>query len=509
MTFKQTLFYRTCCLAALSGSVLLAGCSSLNAPLREVKYSMPDQFAHDASAHVPQERWWQEFNDDHLNQLVETALTINPDIGQAFARMQAANAQLRMQGADRLPQVGIGFDPSRQRTNLPRIPGITDGGLVDSKMITTNYNLGLNVSWEIDLWGRVSALTGAARADYLASAEQLRGMRQSIAAQVVQLYYQIVHDKAQLKLLERTVESLAEMSRQVNNRVNVGVASPADGRLANVSLESARAGMEQQRKALAGNLRQLEIVLGLYPSGSLPTGDELPAPPEVPSAGVPAELLNRRPDVRTAELALIRSGYQLQAAQRSFLPSLSLTGSAGYSSPQFSQLFNSGSFVWSIAGNILQPIFQGGRLVAQVDMVTGQREESIHAYAKTALNALAEVETSLAVETMLTRRTNALHLASSNAQEAERVSFNRYLQGIDPFLNVLEAQQRSLDSQGAEIGAQLAKINNRAALHLALGGGFERELERDTQSVASAPANSSATSTTTSTTTSTSPTGAP
>ena len=136
-------------------------------------------------------------------------------------------------------------------------------------------------------------------------------------------------------------------------------------------------------------------------------------------------------------------------------------------------MFDSGNLVWSIAGQIMQPVFQGGRLVAQVDIAEGQQDEALHGYVETALNALAEVESMLAVDTVLERREASLDLSASAAEEAVRMSYNRYQQGIDPFLNVLESQQRALDGRSAHITARHARIENRIALHLALGGGFE------------------------------------
>src|SRR5690554_5141092 len=180
------------------------------------------------------------------------------------------------------------------------------GEFVDDELsfISNNHNASLDVSWELDLWGRLAAASSAAQAEFLASAEQLRGARQSVAAQVVQLYYDVVHARAQEELSARTVDTLAEMARQISNRVDVGIASPADAMLAEANIGSARAGLEQRREALARIRRQLDVLLGYYPSGSLTTAGELPEVPARPAAGVPAELLERRPDVRAAELAL-------------------------------------------------------------------------------------------------------------------------------------------------------------------------------------------------------------
>lgn len=471
-------FCKPAALPVAALAFLLSACSVAPPAEPELPFSLPDNFdAARVGTYAPAERWWGDFADEELNRFVETALVSNPGVAQALARTRIAEARVRLNRGDQLPSVGVGLGSTRQRQNLGNIAGPLADKAGDMAFISNNHNAALDVSWELDLWGRLSALTEAARAEYLASAEQLRGLRQSVSAQVVQLYFEIVHARAQVELSERTVETLAEMSRQIGNRVDIGIASPADAMLSEANLGSAQAGLEQRREALERNLRQLEILLGRYPSGRVRTAGALPGVPASPAAGVPAQLLERRPDVRAAELALLGAGYQLGAAQRSFLPSLSLSGSAGYAGSEFSDLFSSSNLVWSIGGQLLQPIFQGGRLRAQVDIAEGQQSEALHAYAETALNALSEVESLLAVETLLQRREQTLDASASAAEEAVRVSYNRYQQGIDPFLNVLESQQRALDGRSAYISARLARIENRIALHLALGGGFENQPE--------------------------------
>ncbi|MEI2418198.1 efflux transporter outer membrane subunit [Orrella sp. JC864] len=460
--------------AALLGlAACLTACSSVAPEPPQLPFTLPEGFAAESAAggRAWTERWWQDFGDAQLDRFVDTALLGNPDLAQAIARTRIAQAQARLQRADQLPQVGLGAGAARQRQNVAGMPG--SPGAVP--MIGTGYDASLDVSWELDLWGRLSALSASARADYLASTRQLRAMRQSVAAQVVQMYFEIVHARAQAELSARTVQALAEMARQVDNRVRAGIASPADGMLANANLQSARAGLEQRRETLARSLRQLQVLMGGYPSGSLRTAQALPPVPPPPSAGIPAQLLARRPDVQAAELGLLAAGYRLGAAQRSFLPALTLSGSAGYSGSELAELFSSGNLVWSIAGRLLQPVFQGGRLTAQVHIAQGQRDEALYAYAQTALNALAEVESALAVDALLREREAALDASAGAAEQAVHVSLNRYLQGIDPFLNVLESQQRALDGRSAYLSARHARLENRIALHLALGGGFEDE----------------------------------
>ncbi|KAA0009757.1 efflux transporter outer membrane subunit [Billgrantia pellis] len=408
--------------------------------------------------------WWQDFQDPELNNFVSVALDDNPGLAQAIAQARIAEAQSRGDRADLFPQISAGLNSSRQRR-----PGAEGGG----QSISNSHNASLEISWEVDLWGRLSSLSAAGQADFLAASEQLRGMHQSLTADVVSLYLGVVQARAQVELSEDTVEALGAFAHQVENRANAGIVSPTDVTLAYANLGSARAGLEQRRENLARVTRQLETLMGKYPAGQLITTRELPAVPPLPSAGVPAELLARRPDVRSAEWALRAADYRLSAAERSFLPSISLTGSAGSTGSELADLFSSGSFIWTIAGNIVQPVFQGGRLRAQADIAEGQRDEAFYHFVDVALTALSEVETALEVDNLLARRVAESGEAADYAEEAVRVSFNRYMQGIEPFLNVLESHQRALDSRSAYITAQYDRLENRIALHLALGGGFE------------------------------------
>lgn len=422
--------------------------------------------------------WWQSFGDARLNALVEQAASANPAVLQAVARARMAQAQAGISRAERFPQVTGGVTAARQRQNLSGLGAFgalapVEGGEPSStSFITDNYGLSVDVSWELDLWGRLSAQGQAAQADFLASRENLRAVKQSLAAQAARMYFSVIEARAQLALAERTEATVSEIARQINNRADAGIATPSDRLLANANLASAQAGVIQRREALARLTRQLEILLRDYPAGRLLTGAELPAVPPPPPAGLPAELLARRPDLRASELALTAADLRFTAARRALLPGISLTGSAGTASNELGNLLSGDAVVWSIAGRLLQPIFQAGRVRAQVDAVEGQRDEAIQAYADNALRAFAEVETALAVDAFLAEREAALEVASRDAEGAVDISFNRYREGIDPFLAVLESQQRALDSRSGYLSVRRARLENRIDLHLALGGGF-------------------------------------
>lgn len=474
----------------LVGSALaLSACVAPDAEKPGIAANIPPEFLADTVEGQVDADWWLRFGDPLLTYIIENELADNPSVLQALARVEQARAQARITRADLLPQANAGLTASRQRQNLSgfgaigellaaeggeQAPGAPpeDGEDEASYFISDNYQLSLDVQWQLDLFGRIRAQTAAARAEFLASEQNLRAVRQTVAAETARAYFNLVEARAQTDLSEQVVGTFGEISRQVGNRADVGIAPPNDKLLALANLASAQAGLEQRREAVETLSRRLDILTRDYPDGIVRTGEVLPDVPPPPPAGLPADLLLRRPDIRAAEYALRAAGYRLTAARRSFLPSINLTGSAGTASSELETLLDGDFFVWSIAGQLLQPIFQGGRLRAQLAASESARDEAVEAYAEVVLQALFEVETALAIEDELRRREISLAAASEAAEAAVDVSFNRYRAGIDPFLTVLESQQRALDARSAFIAARNARLANRVDLHLALGGGF-------------------------------------
>lgn len=461
--------------------LLAGGCAAPRDEPPAIGIAIPPDFvAADTATEPADERWWTRFGDARLDAFVDRAVADSPAIGQAIARVRQARARADIAGADRLPQADLAFSATRRRLSLDSlgivVPGEETGDGPWAYTIET-YDLSANVSWEIDLWGRLSAQSAAAQAEFLSSEANLRSARQAVAARTARLYFALVEAGQQAELARRTAANHAETARQIANRVEAGAAQPLDGQLAAANLHAANAGLEQRRETLARLSREFDILLRDYPDGEVEAAAQLPPVPPEPAAGVPAELLARRPDVAAALLDLRAAGFRLTAAERSFLPGIVLTGSAGTSAMELSDLFDPDFFIWSIAGRLLQPVFQGGRLRAQFELRAGERDEALRAYADTVLTALAEVETALAVETFLAGQERELAAASATAQRAVEISRNRYEVGKEPLLTLLESQRRALDARSALLAVHRLRLANRVDLHLALGGGFERDDE--------------------------------
>ena len=333
----------------------------------------------------------------------------------------------------------------------------------------------MNVSWELDLWDRLGARARAGIADLQAAAADYRGAQLSVAGQTMKAWFAAAEANQQLALAEATVESFTRSTNQVRQRYESGIRSSLDLRLSLANLAGAEALLKMRRQQLDATTRQLEVLLGLYPGRELQVPKELPdTPPPIP-AGLPADLIDRRPDLAAAERRLAASDERYKAARRDRYPRFSLTATGGTSTKGLTDLVDGDFSVWSLAFNLLQPVFQGGRLRAAVDLTEAQADESLINYAAAALRAYSEVETTLAAEEYLSEREADLAYAAEQSRAAERLSEDRYGAGIENFITVLESQRRALTADGEWITARRQRLENRVDLYLALGGGFERK----------------------------------
>lgn len=459
--------------AVLAIGAITAACASAP-PVRqpEIGLALPEAWTETADPSPAQPVWWRQFGDPALEAVVTEALEGNRDLRAAAARVDAARALARAAGADAWPSVGTGFDASRRKQNfigLP-IPGAEDRVL--SSRVTT-YGLSVTASWEADLWGRIRSTTAASIADAQAAEFEAGAARLSIAARAAQAWFALIEAGQQLRLAERTVESYRTTADQVRDRYQRGLRPPIDLRLALSNLHNAEALLAERREQHGRTVRQLELLLGRYPAGTLPRPDTLPALPAGVPAGLPADLLARRPDLRAAERRLAAADARLAANRRALYPSLSLTGSAGTATTALRRLLDGDFSIWSLAGSLAQPIFQGGRLRARVDTADAQVGEALELYAGQLLTAFAEVETALDVQAHLRERAERLAEAAEQASAARVLAEGRYGSGLDTILSVLEAQRRELDAESQLLAARRLQLETRVDLHLALGGGFE------------------------------------
>jgi len=465
-------------LATLSyGSVfvLSVSCATSPPPAPRIPFDLP----HDWSGEIADrplgptsDTWWHQFDDPALDGLIAEALERSPTLGAAAARLEAAAARARIAGADRKLTIQGGLSSRRGRQNfigLP-IPG-TEGEVLTNT--STTQGLNLDIAWEVDLWGRLSAGGQAALARAEAAEADLAAVRLSLIGQVAKSWFARAEALAQVALGEVTLANRTRARAQTEGRYRRGLLTAVDLRLALTNEANAQEQLIARRQDADRANRRLEILLARYPGGGSITDDVgLPQPPTAVALGQPAELVTRRPDLIAAELRLAASGLDVQAARAALYPQLRLTGSLGRSSVDIEDLIDSDFSVWSLAAGLLQPIFQGGRLRAAVDASEATRIEAAESYINAALTAFSDVESALATEAFIAARLDRLNTATSQSGSARDLAEERYRSGLTGYLTVLEAERQWTLNQRLLLLLRRQQLEARVDLHLALGGGY-------------------------------------
>ncbi|MHC5063095.1 MAG: efflux transporter outer membrane subunit [Planctomycetota bacterium] len=455
-------------------TALLVACTA-SPPPQQVDFGFQIPEAWSAKKTAPGEvadEWWNLLGDDGLRVAVDEALLNNHDLQAAAARVGAASAQARFVGAELYPWLNGQLDATRQRQNFIGIPAVNN--TVPSSTFN-NFGVSLNLSWELDLWGRISSGHAAAIADLETARADYEAARLSLIAQTSKAWFAIAEARRQLELAQETVVSFRNTSEQVRDRFERGVRPSLDLRLALTNLAAAEASVEARSEQLERALRQLEILMGRYPDGSIEQAQILPEEfPEVP-AGLPSSLLERRPDLVAAERQLAAAAARRNQASAARFPRIALTGGGGRASIEFHDLNDNDFRVWNIAGNLLAPIFEGGRLQADLDRNQALMLEAAELYSSFAQRAFSEVEIGLAIEDQLGRQEAFLREAADQSIAARDISEARYIQGLVDFLTVSDTQRSALTAESQWLELRRRRLDARIDLHLALGGGFTSE----------------------------------
>lgn len=450
-------------------TLLLAGCATAPAPSETPNINLPKAWTAAATSAPVSQSWLSDLNAPELDVFIAEAMAHNAELHRVTAVLGQRIAEARIAGADLMPAANLGLDGARQSIS-------TFGPSSTGGVIFENYELGPNLSWEIDLWGRLRNLTSAALARLEVSQAELQAARLSLAAQVSKAWFNLVEAEQQAAESGRTAKAYQENLNTLESRFKRGLAQGLDLRQTRTLAASAEADLAARKRALDAAKRNLEILLGRYPQAAVDPKTKLPPLPATIPAGIPAELIQRRPDLIAAERRLAAADKELLARKKDLLPKISLTASGGTSSQEFDDLLNSDFSVWSLAGNLSQPIFQGGRIVANIDRSASIKEQARAAYRNAALQAFLEVETTLAAEAYLKNEYTHLKTAAEEANAAEDQAWDRYSKGTIDFLNVLDSQRTAAAARARLISAKNILLQNRIDLYLALGGPFTSEL---------------------------------
>ncbi len=453
--------------------LLLAGCATdSNRTARNFASELPaDWSAPSVSTGQAPAFWWHNFRNDQLSEAIGDALAANPDIWSTAARLEAAWAQSKIAGAEQLPQIGLSGGLSASQRNMAQF-GVKFPDVPDS-FLSESHNLTLGAQWELDLWGRVRAGKRAARANALAQAAEFAGARHSLAGQVAKAWMLAIEARQQTRLAKFAVSTHETTVAQILARFEQGVLPSLDMRLARANLAGARAQVAELKSVANQTTRRLEILLGQFPANKLAIPTELPQlPPAIP-AGIPAQILSQRPDLVAAEQRLFATGASLIQAKASLYPQISMIGSSGTSTSELSGLLSSDSVVWNVAANLTQPVFQAGRLRANVRLQRANLKAAEESFRSTMLKAMGEVENALDAEQQLTVVDEALGVAYEQSQAAAQITQERYDRGIENIITLLEARRRAISAESRWWATRRRRLENRVNLHLALGGGFE------------------------------------
>lgn len=446
-----------------------AGCAGLDTVPRErpPPVKVPASWSTGAPQGVPG-GWLARLGDPDLARLVEEAVGANFSLQSAAERVAAAGARARIAGADRLPQAQVAAGASRSDQDTR---DIGNGS-------TNRFELRGQLSWEADLWGRLADNTRAARYDLRAAEADYEAARLSLAASIARRWFDLTAAQAQTRLARDTVQSFEKSLATIENRYRQGIGEALDVRLARNNLANARANLAQRERARRNLARELETLLGRYPASRIAARETLPAVTEPVPAGLPAGLVERRPDVLAAEARLQAAGYRLADAEKNRLPRLTLTAGGGAASDTLGEVVDLDSFIWSLAADLLQPVFQGGRLTAERDLQRANDEQALNDYAETVLTAFREVEDALASETFLAGQVSASRIAATEARAAEELALDQYRRGLTGIITLLESQRRKFNADSALIEVENLRLQNRINLHLALGGDYAADGDR-------------------------------
>ncbi len=412
--------------------------------------------------------WWKLFADPALDALIAQALASNQDLRAAAARVEQARAAAGFAGSSYWPQIAANGFVARERSS-----STTENVLPDS--LSTTYRTPLTVSWEIDLFGRVRQLTASARAEAEATTATFESVRLALTSDVAATFFTLRALDRELALVRGNV-GLRQRARELAAaRLTLGVSAELDVARA----DTEHAATEAEAAALGNRRAAVQHALAVLLGASAPDFvfaalvSEASSPPSIPT-GLPAALLERRPDIAAAERALVAAQARIGVAKAAFFPAISLTGSAGFVSAEVDGLFKADSRIWSIGPSLYLPIFQGGRNRANLARSRAAHDEAVAIYRQRVLLAFREVQDALTASRLLAEQSAAQARALASARRAAALAQTRYEAGFVSFLEVIDAQRTALTTERGSAQLAALRLNTSVALIKALGGGWHR-----------------------------------
>jgi len=451
---------------ALAATLALAGCET--APPTKPEADVPQGWRETAitASSLAERPWGELFRAEELDALIREALAANGDLRIAAERVELARAQFGIQRSALFPDLSGQFGVDRQR--FP-------AGGADENVVSESALLGLALSpWEIDLWGRVRAATESARRQLLSSEEVRLAAQASIVAQVASLYVRLLTSDEQLLIARETAVTRRESLRLIDARFRGGVASKLEVQDATSLVAQAEQSIAELERLRTRSENALSVLVGRNPGAIRRERSlrEFALPDQLP-AGVPSDLLLRRPDLRAAEQSLAAQDANVDAARKAFFPVISLTGIVGFASPALRDLFDSGRYAWQVSPAVTIPIFNAGRLQSNLEGAQASQRIAVEQYKLVVRVAFKEVDDALADYRRLGEQRTALAVSVGANRERLRLSQLRYRGGVAAYFEVLDSSRQLFDSQLQHVQALGAQYVSIVELYRALGGGYE------------------------------------
>jgi NodT family efflux transporter outer membrane factor (OMF) lipoprotein len=442
----------------------------------EYKEASPEGYKENSSWQMAQPadaaargEWWKIFGDTELNALEPQVAANNQDLKAADARFREARALIRFNHASLYPTIGTTpfAGGLRESSNRPYFSASTP-----NSNSVGDIQLPVDLNYEVDVWGRIRRTVSAAREEAQASAGDRQTVLLSLQAELAFDYFEARSADAQEKLLNDTVNYYEEAYRITNNRFEGGVAPKSDVDQAKTQLEAAKV----QARDIILRRGQFEhaiaVLLGVPPASFTLNDVPLDARPPVIPPGLPSELLERRPDIAAAERRVAEANDRIGIARAAFYPTISLNGTVGIEATSFANLFNPASLVWSLGPTLSQTIFDAGRRAAVSEQANARYDETVADYRQTTLTAFQQVEDNLIALRVLQQEAENQHQATLAAQSAEQIFNNRYVGGLDTYLQVVTAQTTALNNERNDIDIMRRQMDASVLLIKALGGGW-------------------------------------
>ena len=465
MTYQPGLPQRFVVLLSVLFSFLAAGCSVTGIETTPDDIEAPQDWARNGdidSASEVDTNWLAPFADPRLDELVTESVASNFLLEQERQRLDAARQAVVVTRSSRLPTFDLSLDGSR------RVAENTDG---DSVTIDA-YGAAVGGRFEVDLWGKLSKAQQAAELSFAAQAARLEAAERSVAVTTAGQYFDVMEATRLLDVARRRLEVAIASHDIVDSGYRQGLNEALDLYLARDQIERERANVAQQEQSRLEAIAALQLSLARYPDGDFSIMGELPATAEPIPTGLPSELLTRRPDIQEAWLKLLAADAELAAAHKARFPSLSLVGSAGASSVEFTNLLDGGFTNWSLAFGLTQPLFAGGRLAAQEKQKLAEVRIAEQNWLDLVYRAFAEVENAISRTVSLDQRYEALLEAEKNSRAALELALDQYERGLVSYTTVLVSQRQAFDAAATVVQLKNQRLQNRLALNLALGGDF-------------------------------------